>query len=90
MPKKAAPKFTKEGIRAFLDRPWHLVEAAKADYWAQAHAADATATVRASQSMWSLLRGRSVVANEAERDRDFQDHLKQREFWDRVNRGCAR
>ena len=79
-----APKLTKEGVRAFLDRPWHLFEKAHAKRRREAYEADPGAAFRASEELWEEV-CRHGYPDAQRRRRDFEDHVRLRALLDRAN-----
>ena len=87
---RTSPKITKEGVRAYLDRPWGEVARAKERFWSETHEYDGSATVDASIGMWCVMHELGYTDDVDLRDEDLAAHVKLKEILDRAGLGSAR
>jgi hypothetical protein len=80
----SADKLTKEDVRAFLDRPWHLFEEAHAKHRREAYEVDPGAAFRVSEELWAEVR-RHGYPDAHRRREDFDHHVRLRALLDRAN-----
>ncbi len=80
----ASPKLTAANVRAFLARPWDELARLKERHWRDALLVDPLATFHASEALWEVLHELGHTTNEAERQADFEAHLRLRALLDRT------
>jgi hypothetical protein len=83
-PPMSTPKLTGEDVRAFLDRPWHVFDAAHAKHRRETHEADPGAAFRLSEELWEEVRHHGYPDGDRRR-RDFEHHVRLRALLDRAN-----
>lgn len=87
--KKRAPQFTKEGVRAFLDRPWHIFEDTRLEEERRRYEADPSSAFASSEELSDHIRAVHGKIDPWLRREDFEDHVRLRRLMDRVSRDYA-
>jgi len=84
MTKRGPSKLTKENVRAFLDRPWHLFEDARLLDLRERFEADPASAFARSEELWEELQRAGYSAAAVHRKEDFEHHVLLRALIDRA------
>lgn len=80
-----------EDVRAYAQRPWHVLVELEREHWAREHAERGPiATFEASQALWVHMRQvRPDWPTEADRQADLAHHIALKQAIDRAARAFA-